>query len=258
MSLPINSDYEVISNAEVSSVINRYTPEMLDLSLSEILKTKGSAITPMANLISSYEMMFKMDIERYPDFSSDISERRTELYMRIIDKICAAHALTCNLPTNIDIYTGSVLIYDFLVSNFQNHVVEFFAKYIQKEASNICAVYKLSDTENSEQANQYAKKRYGAKGADIATIHTHLVEILDVIGGFDISLENIIDVCYGAETPEGVLLKESLVDNGDFFKYVYMPVVSGINRAIMCTNIRLALLPVNSDIYEYIKPEGEV
>lgn len=258
MSLPISSDYEVISNAEVSSVVNKYTPEMLDISLDEILKTKGSAITPMANLISSYELTFRMDIEKYPDFSSDISERRTELYNYIIEKVCSAHALSYNLPSNIDIYTGSALIYDFLVSNFQQHVTDFFARYIQAEASNICSVYKLSDSDNLEQANQYAKKRYGTKGTDIATIHTHLTEILDIIGGFDITLENIIDMCYGADTAEASLLKASFSDNGDFFKYVYMPAVSGVNRAIMCTNIRLALLPVNSDIYDYIKPEGEV
>ena len=72
MSLPISSDYEVISNAEVSSVISKYTPDMLDTSLETILKRKGTAIVPLANLINSYELDFRMDSEKYPDISSDI------------------------------------------------------------------------------------------------------------------------------------------------------------------------------------------
>ena len=36
MSLPINSDFEVVSNAEAAAVIDKYSLEMLQLPLQEI------------------------------------------------------------------------------------------------------------------------------------------------------------------------------------------------------------------------------
>lgn len=255
MSLPISSDYEVISNAEVSSVISKYTPDMLDTSLETILKRKGTAIVPLANLINSYEMDFRMDSERYPDISSDIGERRTELYGYIVEKICTAHALKPIFPSNIEVFTWASIIYDFLISNFKNHVINFFSRYLQTEAANICQMYDLPDDGN-DAINRYARERYGANGTDIAIIHTHLTNILDLMGGFDISLENIIDLCYGP-SPEAVLLKSSLIDDGDFFKYVYMPAVSGENRPLMCTSIRLKLLPISVNKINSCIQEGE-
>lgn len=253
MSLPISSDYEVISNAEIASIISKYTPDMLDNSLESILKRKGVSLVPMANIIRSYEMDMRIDCEKYPDLTHDIKERRTELYGYIVEKICSAHALQAVCPARVDIYTWAEAIYDFLISNFRNHVINFFVRYIQFEASNICAMYKMADAEN-EMINRYAKERYGPKGTDIATIHTHLNEILDIIGGFDISLENIINICYQG-SPIGEILNWSFIDTGDFFKYVYMPAVSGENRPMMCTSIRLGLLPIGAEsgIQNYIE-----
>lgn len=52
MSLPLNSDYDIISTAEVSSIIDKYSPEMLNISLNGVLQTKETYHNiPIGNMI---------------------------------------------------------------------------------------------------------------------------------------------------------------------------------------------------------------
>ena len=83
-------------------------------------------------------------------------------------------------------------------------------------------------------------------------VHTHLDKILDIIAGIDISISDIINLCYiNKDVVE--LLNSSLSDNGDFYKNFIVPTVGGYNRADAVTNIRFMLLPSNGNgIMDYI------
>lgn len=254
MSLQNNADYEVISNAEISSVINKYSPDMTYMTISQILKNKGvPQINPMGNLVASYESNFKFDLKKYSQFQSDMLERRAELYSSIIDMVCSFHNLSYQELPNTDVYSSAFYIYQFLVSDFYHSVISFFVNYLKREAVEICKMLETQDIAKNPMY-QYAKKRYGSK-SDLSIIHTNLSYVLDNMQGFDITMEDIIDNVYVGSF-EAVntanFLKSALRDNGDFFKTFYVPAVSGFQRSDAVTNIRLQLLPPSANIKDYI------
>ena len=252
MSLPMNSDFEVVSNAEAAAVIDKYSSAMLQMTLQEILTRKNiSRISPLANIVDSYEMNCKADIEKFSFMQSDIMERRTELYNMIMDMICQYHNLSWVLPSNADIYTLARTAYVFLVSNFYNTCIAFHSAWLHNESSEII---KMLDAENFNTAHQYAKKRYTGKMVNDGVIHTHLNKILDIISAIDISITDIIRISYiNINKDASELLNASLTDNGDFYKDFYVPAVGGYNRADAVTNIRFMLLPSNGNgIMDYI------
>lgn len=254
MSLYMNSDYEVVSNAEVAGIIEKYSTDMLYLTLQEILTQKGLCrSTPLANMVYSYELNAKNDMQRFEFMQNDIMERRTELYNAILDKICSFHNLSWNMQAGTDIYTLAYTAYWFLVSGFYNSCVKFHTAWLYRESS---AIVKLLDQAGVNTVHQYAKKRYTGKLAEVAVIHTNLNEVLDIMQGIDVSLEDIINVIYGNNNMIGEMLKSSLVDNGDFYKNFYVTAAGGINRAEIVTDIRFGLMPnTQSEISDYVSEE---
>ena len=250
MSLPINSDFEVVSNAEAAAVIDKYSPAMLQMTLQEILMIKNvNRIAPFANIVDSYEMNCKADMEKFNFMQNDIMERRTELYNMIMDMICEYHNLSWVLPSNADIYTLVRSAYNFLVSDFYSMCIVFHTAWLHKESSEII---KMLDPNDLNTAHYYAKKRYTGKLVNDGIVHTHLDKILDIIAGIDISISDIISLGHiNKDVVE--LLNSSLSDNGDFYKNFIVPTVGGYNRADAVTNIRCMLLPANGNsIIDYI------
>lgn len=257
MSLHTNSDYEVISNAEISSAISKYSLDMIDMSLDNILKFKNSGVNianaGIGNMVASYENNFKIDMQQYPQAAEEMNDMRIECYNKIMDKICEAHSLSYQLPAEADIYTSTFHLYSFLVSDFYKCCINFFIQYIMQETDSLC---KLLDSSNDgmNPTHQYAKKRYNGEPG-LAFIHTNLDKVLDQMRGFDITIYEFIYMAYQDKMIANYL-NSILIDNGDFFKNFCYPMVSGNNRPEAVTNIRLALMPMNTQIKNYIEEEN--
>lgn len=256
MSLHNNSDYEVISNAEIASVISKYSPDMIDMVLDEIMRTKSSyRITPIGNMITSYEQNFKIDMEKFPQFQPNMLEQRAELYMNIANTVCNRHNITL-IDSSTDVFTIASNVYQFLISGFYEACITFFVNFLSRESDEICNMIGIDPENNTNPTHQYAKKRYGVK-TSLSIIHTNLNRVLDTISALDINLSDIIATVYSTTYPEvGAFLNSVLVDNGDFYKNFYVPAVSGYNRADAVTNIRLRLMPISTGISEYIDSEN--
>lgn len=254
MSLHTNSDYDVISDAEISSAISKYSLNMIDMSLNGILRFKGSnssvAQFGMGNLVASYENNFKIDMQKYPQAADEMSEMRVECYNKIMDRICEVHSLSYQLPSDADIYTSAYHMYSFLVSDFYSFCISFFVNYIVREAN---AIYKLYENKY-DSIHQYAKKRYSGNSS-LGFIHTNLDKVLDDMRAFDITIYDIINTAY-QDKSAAIFLCSILIDNGDFFKNFYYPTVSGYRRPNAVTDIRLALMPISPQIINYIEEEN--
>lgn len=255
MGLHTNTDYEVISNAEISSAISKYSLNMIDMSLDNILQYKSAGnITcfGIGNMVVSYENNFKIDMWKYPQAAEEMKEMRIECYNIIIDKVCTAHLLSYHLPAEADIYTSASFIYSLLISDFYKICINFFVNYIIQEVDSL---YKLcAKDDDSSSTHQYAKRRYNSK-SNLAFIHTNLDKVIDEMYGFDITIYDIIN--FGCTDKNvATFLNSVLIDNGDFYKNFCYPAVSGVNRPEAVTNIRLALMPVNSQIKDFIEEEN--
>lgn len=256
MSMHTNSDYEIISNAEVSSVISKYSPDMIDMSLDEILIRKNvPSISPMGNIIESYETNLKIDMATYPQFQNDMLERRTELYTHIMDKICAAHGLSYTLPYNVDIYTVANYMYQFLVSGYYRSCISFFANFLTREAKSISAMVNKPINVNVSTTHSYIINRYSREDDPIAIIHLNLNEVLNVIHTLDIPLRSIIQLAW-ANSPlaeMGNMLSSILEDNMNFY-HIYLSTIDN-NKAEAMTDIRLKLMPIAGSIKNFIESE---
>lgn len=260
MSLHNNSDFEIISNAEVSSVIRKYSPDMIDLSFDEILKLKNKmSITPMANMISAYENSLKMDMAKYPQFQNDMLERRTELYTHIIDKACTAHELKYVLPSNVDIYTAAQAIYQFLISGYYESCISFFTNLLMRESKSIVRMINVPDkkTMNASTTHSYISYRYTDGDDSLSIIHMNMNETLDVLHSMDFSLEDIIKLAWGNSPmfTTAELLSFLLYDTGKFYNF-YLSTIDA-NRAEVITDIRLRLMPTGVPIKKYIEDNKE-
>lgn len=254
MSLKSNSDYEVISNAEITSVIGQYSFDMISMVLSEILLNKYKPqITPMGNMVNSYELNFRVDSQQYSQFQPELLERRTELYSSIIDAVCKFHNLSYQDTGMSDIYTSASVIYEFLVSNYYQNIVLFFVNYLNRERKNLSAVLEREGY-TLNQNYQFVKKRYENK-MDLVLIHTYLPQVLNYMRGFDIDLDDIIDLMYNGTYQKvryASFLKASLTDEGDFFKNYILANTFGPSMNNIITDIRMGLLPIDSNISDYV------
>lgn len=253
MSIKNTSDYEIISNAEMSSVIDKYSPAMIDMTLLEILKNKSKPhITPMSNIVCSYEANFTNDMKLYEQLQQNMIEVRSELYYTIMNRVCEFHQLELR-ETNYDIYTSASIIYDFLVSGFYHKVISFFVNYLRLEENGICSMLDREGFTKNQAISHLLQK--GEVNTGTILIHNNLPYVLDSIASFDISLEDIINVIYRGtyeQVSYGQLLKDSLADKGDFYKNFIIPTISGFNRAEAVTNIRLQMIPAVSNFKDYL------
>ncbi len=238
-----DSDYAIVSNRELSSVLGYFSVEMVNEVINDILQDRIRNHSPIiGNLVESYETNFKLAIDSYKDINRELLEKRTEIYNMILIKICQFHNLEFELSERDDIYSAAYYTYQFLISNFQNNIITFFYNYINREKYSLYENLKLGDLKkNKDSSSIYSRKVY--KGGDIklAVIHANLDYVLDQISGFDISLYDIIQIVYAGFPVISNFLCNILKDCGDFYKSFIVPVISGPDKPIIITNIRLLL-----------------
>lgn len=243
----LNSEYNIISDSEISSILSHFSPEMAFDTIDFILQNKSVYYSPAiakANIINGYEMMFRQYLEQYPDYNKEFRENRDNLYRAIIDKICTSHNLSYNIDPGTDIFTLAFYLYQFLISDFSNYIIAFFTRYIIKEKTNIIEMIEAID-KNKNSSTSYSKKIYKGGSNKLSVIHSNLDIVLENIRGFDISLEDIINVVFENDKNLAAMLNSSIIDNGAFYKNFYVSFLN-IHFPEMITSIRLQLQPPTS------------
>ena len=243
----LNSEYNIISDSEISSILSHFSPEMAFDTIDFILQNKSVYYSPeiaKANIINGYEMMFRQYLEQYPDYNKEFRENRDNLYRAIIDKICTSHNLSYNIDPGTDIFTLAFYLYQFLISDFSNYIIAFFTRYIIKEKTNIIEMIEAID-KNKNSSTSYSKKIYKGGSNKLSVIHSNLDIVLENIRGFDISLEDIINVVFENDKNLAAMLNSSIIDNGAFYKNFYVSFLN-IHFPEMITSIRLQLQPPTS------------
>lgn len=235
----MNSDYEVISENEAASIICYFTPEMISDLVEKTLQNKYTNYNDtMPNTIFALETYFKQSAAQLPEYANDLTLKRNETYLNIILQICKYHDLSYTRATAeyTDIYSDAAHLFDFLVSRFNQNIVNFFTNYIIREQSTLYEALDLAS--KKKDLSGYSKKIYKT-GSKIAIIHSNLEYVIENICAYDIDLETYIDFAY-IDKQLASYIKSLLVDNGDFFKRYIVPYVN-IYGPIIITNIKFAL-----------------
>lgn len=234
-----NSDYSVVSNSEAASIINRFTPEMIEDIINNAIANKFRNYTnQLVNIVAAIDQNNKVAMISLPDFANEIKQNGDELYLSIISKICSAHNLTFIGDTNSDLYSVAYTMYDFFISQFNLYMYNFFTTYINREKNALYENLELSN--RKKETPQYSKKIYKNDSPKLAIIHANLEYVIDNIFSYDIDFNTFVDYACIPDRVKGNFLMSNLVDNGNFFKNFVVPYYQA-NYGLITSSIRFEL-----------------
>lgn len=246
-----NSDYSVVSNAEAASIINRFTPEMVEDIIDNALANKFRNYTnQLVNIIAAIDQNQKIAINALPDKTNEIKESTDELYLHIIHKICAAHNLTFTGNDSTNLYSTAYILYDFFISQFNLYLYNFFSTYINREKNTLYEALELVG--RKKETPSYSKKIYKNDSPKLAVIHANIEYVLDNICGYDIDLNTFVELACIPDRVKANFIVNSVADNGDFYKYFIVPYFRQ-NYALITSSIRFELQGIaNTEISDII------
>lgn len=222
-----------------------YIMHTLEDKLSNI-NYASSLIEP--NFVGSFEANFKMMNEEYPGDSQNIRTVRDEAYREIIDILCKKFNLQFNtVDDTIDVYTAAYYLYDFLVCNRNEIMVNFFTAFIVNNKEKLYEMLNIEDLrKNKDSSSVYSKRVYS--DPKYAIISANIPKVINYIQTLDIRLVNIFQSVYLDPTLVQ-FLDNAFADKGNFFRDQYCSAINNIEISpIIITNIRLALQKIVGDI----------
>lgn len=237
-----NTEFGIMSDSEITSIISNFSDDMI---MDIINKNAENKFRPyqyyVGNLISAIENIFKSNAENYPQFFIESSQRRDELYRKILSYICSLHGLSLNINENTDLYSLTYFLYDFTISRFSINIINFFANYIVNETNTLYDYLNLSESKKNKDSSTLYSKKVFKNNSKLAAIHANLEIVIDSICGFDIDMETLISVTTYDKNITG-LLTSNISEIHNLFRILFVPYIKDPRyRAVIITLIRMRL-----------------
>jgi hypothetical protein len=233
-----NYEYNIMTESEVSSILDHFDDNLLMDVVYRYLETKMNNYISRPNIINSLENNFKHLLVTFPEKKEEIEQTRINTYEKIIDTLCSECNVSFNYRDDMDYFTCAQYMWDFLACNFKDYLVLFFTKFISQEKDSIYNALKLDKYKKSKDSSTiYGKNNY--EDQQIAIIAANIAEVLNYIKGFDISLENILHFCY--DRARANFISSIIIDNdGQFYTKVYYTALEA-NFGEVITDLRLSI-----------------
>lgn len=237
-----NVDFGIVSDSEIISIISNFSDDMI---MDVILKNSENKFRPyqhyVGNLISAIESTFSVNQEDYPQFYSEITNRRNEIYSNILSILCSLHGLSLNIDENTDLYSLAFVLYDFTISKFTINMINFFANYIIGETNHLYEYLNLRELKkNKDNSSSYSKKIFKGNHK-LATIHANLETVIDCICGLDIDLSTLVIVSTSDKNLTS-FITSNINEVSNLFKVLFVPYIKDPRyRAVIITLVRMRL-----------------
>lgn len=260
--MQISNPYDVTGEYDLAEMLEHFdTPYTMDLIEDKLSNIDYASVRPEPNIVAAYESTFKGMMINFPGDANNIQAIRRNAYLDIISVLCKRFNLRFNEDDdNIDPFTAAFYLYDFLIVNRGNYIVNFFTSFIINNKDSFMGFLNIDDYHKAKTAaadysrRMYADPVYGVISSNISKVINHIMEL-------DISLFNIFSSIYtNQETLQ--FLGNAIGDCGNFFKDVYCEVINTPEVApIIITNIRLKLQSLvgsisTRNISEFFTTEG--
>jgi|GEM_PF-4734161 len=247
--MPVLPPYQISNEYNVAEIIQHYDINyILDIISNKVNNINYASTLVEPNIIDVLMETFKMMEENEPGDVENIKQIREDVFINITQFLCNYHTIQFSEPNEMEsLYTASRYLYDFLVCNRVNYMINFFVTYIMNNtdslayALNADEAAKARDTTSTYVKRTYTNPKFGIIIPNISTI-------LQLIGTLDISLNDLFTYAY--KHPSIIsFLDETYSDNSNtFFNRFYMgPVRDREIEPIMITNISLALQKLIGD-----------
>lgn len=239
---PKTQPYEISSEYDIAQVIahfdSNYIFDIIEDKLENMSFSSGN-IEP--NIVDAFESNFNMMYEQFPGDANNIRSIREQVYRDIIRILTDKFNLEFNYSDdNIDVFTAARFLFDFLVSNRNNIMVNFFTAFIINNKDSLCASLNIEDFRKSkDSASAYGKRVFNDN--KYALISANITNVINYIANIDITIENIFQSTYNdANVVEFMCI--AFQDKGNFFKDYYCSILNRPEELpIVITSIRLQL-----------------
>lgn len=240
--MPINSanrDYEILTDGDLANILYYFQPEyVIDAVNGNLNNIFRPFNMNMSNIVSSYEINFNARLEQYPGAAEEINKARTEAYNTIIKTICNYFNIMINTESSSDIYTVAYYLYEFFISNFTHNLILFFSSFMMNEKDNLVNYFISNGQIKKSNTSAYIKKLVMDQNLGLLLYNTGT--ILSGLVSQDISINDIIDFVYGKNTDTAILLNNTVLDRGDFYKSFFCKYIIDQNTfPTLVTMIRL-------------------
>lgn len=241
--------YEISNEYNVAEMLehldSNYIFDMINDKLNSI---DYSATLPETNIVNAFEENFKYMNDQFPGDSQNIRAVREQVYRDIIQVLCAKFNLRFNEEDdNIDIFTAASYLYEFLVCNRNEIMVNFFTSFIISNKDSLCRFLNLDDFKKAkDSAAAYSKHMYDDQS--FAIISANMNKVISHIATLDISLYNIYQSTYNNhEVVE--FMSNAFADLGNFFHDQYCCIFNQPDvLPIVIINIRLELQKIVGNV----------
>nr|DAP19667.1 MAG TPA: hypothetical protein [Caudoviricetes sp.] len=172
--------YEIQANGQISMILSQfdsgYIMDIVEDTLRQLFNNFDTI--PRPNVVSSFENSFKQLYDTYPNDIDNINSSREEVYRTIIDIICKRYELRFIQSDDIDLFTVSLYYYDFFVARINQYIVQFYAKLLMDEKSDIYMNMNLESLrKNKDVSTVYSNMAFNDDEA-LATIAANLPIVL--------------------------------------------------------------------------------
>ena len=249
MSIAGVEPYKISNEYNITEILSHFDSNYIFDIIEDKLNTIDySSSLIESNIVASFEENFKMMRELYPGDSQNINTIREQTYRQIIEILTNRFNLSFNtVDDTIDLYTAAYYLYDFLVCNRNNIMVNFFTAFIVNNKNSLCSLLNNEDfRKNKDSSAAYGKRVY--EDHKFAIISANMPFVINHIATLDIRLINIFQSTYVDERLV-IFLDNAFADRGNFFHDYYCSVLKQPEiLPIIITNIRLALQKIVGSI----------
>lgn len=204
---------------------------------------------PKPNVINSFEITFKQLTDGFSANSDEILETRRKVYWDIINYVCDYYELAITREEDMDYYSAAYWIYDFLVSNFTEHLKNFYTIFLINNRESIYTAFNLGKLRKENDSTFiYSKKLF--KDPKLSAIHCNLENVIFQIDNLDINLQNIVNCVYQSNPNTASYILSIISDPiGKFFKSYYQSYVKESKSSTdVITSIKLSLQQMGGEI----------
>lgn len=235
-------NYNVVAEHELAEVLSHYNSDFVFNIINDAIhnRYKEVSIIPKPNVVAAWNQNFEAMVAQYGQ-SHEINRVRSETFEEIINIICKEFGLDYIIDGEYnDLYNYAFTLYDFFVSNFNEYLTIFFAKFIYRERNTLYDSLNLSDLKkNKDTSTIYGKRIY--KDSKLAIINANIEAVLNNIISMDIKFHTIIETIFNNDSRCDNILSFVSDNNNDFFTTKYASMFTSDIRADIITNIRLKL-----------------
>lgn len=240
------SGYNTIdTDMAIATILSNFDSEYILATVQDSLNYKFRPYNgPMPNFPDILSRQFQAVLTNSPDYADRVNNVRDETYEEIINIIDKYYNLTFTKPFSeiqpVELYGICRTLYDVFVSNFTDHMIDFFVAYI---INNVDSIYNYLSITNEpgiikpKETGFYDPANFS--NPKFILITANLTKVITNMTTYDIPLYEMLN--YFVDPNSADRLSGLLQDNGDIFKNYYASYIIDqytMSDVITCISLR--------------------